>query len=118
MNTSFKEVYRFPLTVEEPYVYVRTADGYVAFNNLVGYEYADVDYLYDLVAAINGEKRGVYDASMENGRIVVDGKRVLLARGWGRLIGSGALNLPADVAARIQDEFVDYCVKQLKKDLI
>ena len=33
MNADFKELYRFPLMVEEPYVYVRTANRYVAFNN-------------------------------------------------------------------------------------
>ena len=118
MNTELKEVYRFPLMVEEPYVYVRTASRYVAFNNLIGSNEKDLEYLSDLVAAINGEKPGVYDASVELGRIVIDGKRVLLARGWGRLIGSGALNLPLDVAAKIQDEFVEYCVKQLRRDLV
>ena len=117
MNTDFKEMYRFPLMVEEPYIYVRTASRHVAFNNLIGNKEADLEYLSDLIAAINGEKPGVYDASVEFGRIVIDGKRVLLARGWGRLIGSGALNLPLDVAAKIQDEFVEFCVKQLRRDL-
>lgn len=117
MNADFKEMYHFPLMVEEPYAYVWTANRYVAFNNLIGNKESDLEYLSDLVAAINGEKPGVYDAFAEFGRIVIDGKRVLLARGWGRLIGSGALNLPLDVAAKIQDEFVDYCVKQLRRDL-
>lgn len=99
-------------------MYVRTANKYVAFNNLIGDKQSDVEYLSDLIAAINGEKPGVYDASIDRGRIVVDGKRVLLARGWGMLIGRGALNLPPDVAARIQDEFIEYCVKQLRRNLL
>lgn len=117
-SMDFRDVYRFPLKVGEPYVYVRTANRYVAFNNLIGDKESNLAYLSDLIAAINGEKPGVYNASIERGRIVVDGKRVLLARGWGMLIGRGALNLPPDVAARIQDEFIEYCVRQLRRNLL
>lgn len=99
-------------------MYVWTANRYVAFNNLIGGKESDLAYLSDLIAAINGEKPGVYDASIDRGIIVVDGKRVLHVRGWGMLIGRGALNLPPDVAARFQDEFVEYCVRQLRRNLL
>jgi hypothetical protein len=117
MKKNFKDIYKLPLSVCNSHVYVWTENGVMAFNNLVGFEESDVAYLNSLVAAINGDESGVYNAEAKGGRILVNGKKVLLARGWGHLTGGGALNLPADVAAKMQDDFIAFCVSQLRRDL-
>lgn len=117
MKKNFKDIYKLPLSVCDSHVYVWTENGVMAFNNLVGFEESDVEYLNNLVAAINGETPGVYNAEAKDGRIFVDGEKVLLARGWGYLTGGGALNLPSDVAAKMQDDFIAFCVLQLRRDL-
>ena len=117
MKKNFKDIYKLPLRVCDSYVYIWTDNGVMAFNNLVGFDKPEKEYLNDLVAAINGEKPGVYDAVAGGGRILVNGKMVLLARGWGHLTGGGALNLPPDVAEKIQDDFIAFCVSQLRRDL-
>ena len=117
MKKNFKDIYKLPLNVCESYVYVWTENGVMAFNNLVGFEVPDIAYLNNLVAAINGEALGVFNAEAKDGRILVDGKKVLLARGWGHLTGGGALNLPTEVAAKVQDDFIAFCVSQLRRDL-
>lgn len=38
---------------------------------------------------------------------------LLRIRGWGMLTGVGGYNLDTDVAAKIQDDFAEYCVKIL-----
>ncbi len=43
-----------------------------------------------------------------------DGKCAFIVRGWGHLVGGGALRLPVEKAAQIQDEFCDFILSQLK----
>jgi hypothetical protein len=57
----------------------------------------------------NVEKVGIH--------IKIDGKKILLTRGWGHLTGIGALNLPTDIAAKVQDDFIDWTVSKLKGDI-
>jgi len=40
---------------------------------------------------------------------------VIDVRGWGWLTGAGALNIPADKAAQIQDQFGDWIAETLTK---
>lgn len=40
-------------------------------------------------------------------------KPVILIRGWGNLTGTGAHNLDADIAAKIQDTFAEWIVSNL-----
>lgn len=117
MKKNFKDTYKLPLSVCDSYVYVWTDNGVMAFNNLVGFEESEIAYLNSLVAAINGDEPGVHNAEAKGGRILVDGKKVLLARGWGHLTGGGALNLLSDEAAKMQDDFIAFCVSQLRRDL-
>lgn len=114
---NFKDIYKLPLSVCDSHVYVWTENGVMAFNNLVGFKESDVAYLNRLVSSINGDAPGVYNAEAKGGRILVDGKKVLLTRGWGYLKAIGALNIPTDVAAKMQDEFIAFCVSQLRRDL-
>lgn len=42
-----------------------------------------------------------------------DGKFHFLVRGWGYLTGCGGLNLPKDLAAKMQDGFIEYILDRL-----
>ena len=41
--------------------------------------------------------------------------KIMLVRGWGYLIGTGGLNLSAEEAAKIQDDFGNWIVETLSK---
>ena len=71
----------------------------------------------DIISLVNGEKKGSVEGTVsydkDEGTIKVDGKILLLVRGWGHLTGGGALNLPPDKAAEIQDAFAEHIVNKL-----
>lgn len=51
-----------------------------------------------------------------DGQYICDGHSPLLCvRGWGCLTGTGGLNLPADEARRIQDDFVRWAALELQE---
>lgn len=114
---TFKDYYKFPLEMDP--VYVRTADGQMAFNWLC----PDNEILrQDVLDKINGDEHlGMTQRtwSVQPGRlgrvICCDDVPVLLPRGWGMLRGIGGYNLDEETAARIQDEFIEYVVEQLNK---
>ena len=108
----FKKYYKLPLKLDNCGVYVYTNDNKMAFTNVTTVLAAN-----DLVNAINGVSEGKYKASANDGFITVDGKNVLLARGWGMLTGKGANNLEPHKAAYIQDQFINYCINQLRRNL-
>ena len=116
--TDFKEAYRFPLRVDKEYgVYVFTDNGKICFNNLYGSSDTAMLVVARLIDCINGNYPGVFEANVEDGTIFIEGEKVFLVRGWGHLIGFGGLGLSEREAMRIQDEFANYCVKQLGRDL-
>ena len=62
---------------------------------------------------IHGCSKKFKREEFEDGYIVIDGYKCLLVRGWGMLTGIGAYNLKIDYAAKIQDEFANWCVNKL-----
>lgn len=113
----FNEAYKFPLQIDPDTWYVWTADHTMAFN----YFFDNPSYINQLIRKINGETVPELEYSkpfsITNSLNILDkfGNMVLFARGWGHLIGSGALNLDAKEAAKIQNDFLEYCVNQLNK---
>lgn len=47
--------------------------------------------------------------------ILINGSPALLVRGWGRLIGCGGLKLEPSEAVKIQKDFIEWSIQQLKK---
>lgn len=45
--------------------------------------------------------------------ILLDGKPYIVIRGWWYLTGGGGLNLPAEEAGAIQDEFAQFVISRL-----
>lgn len=110
---TFKEVFEPPFRLDpggyRVYIWCKTG---MAFNLLNASEGERI------VALLNGEE-GVqpFDAIDSNGRdIITNGYAPLLKiRGWGRL--TGTLGLDVDEALKIQNDFKEWAMKQLKKEL-
>lgn len=70
-----------------------------------------------IIDIINGECPTDYEAKWTAGDDVTEiyykGKFQFLVRGWGRLTGCGGLNLPEDLAAKMQDGFITYILNKL-----
>ena len=70
-----------------------------------------------IIALLNGDEAVPFlHVESEGDYIVINGSPALLVRGWGQLSGCGALNLEASKAKAIQKDFLEWTVKQLKKD--
>ena len=92
-------------------VYVWCKSG-IAFNLLNASEGERI------VALLNGEEgvKPFNDINSDNRDTIKNGYApLLLVRGWGRL--TGTLGLDVDEALKIQKEFKEWAMKQLKKEL-
>lgn len=70
-----------------------------------------------IIALLNGEENTPFkNVVSDNDYIIINGKPSLLVRGWGRLIGGGGLRLSTQTAKKIQNDFIQWTIKQLKKD--
>lgn len=118
-------------TFKEIFLPLRNSHGLVfgpSYNR--AFDFA-IPFLYDngffipeeqqnaIVAKINGENsiitRDITDFKYENSIIYFKDKVFIVIRGWGHLTGIGGLHLPEQEAAKIQDDFANYIVKQLTK---
>ena len=128
---TWKDVYKFPLHNEDycPFM-VMTADGERAFDfEWPAWEnYDKTDRVSDetqtkIISKLNGENviiEDFYNFSYNNAGDIYayssktnKNKHIMMIRGWGYLTGCGALNLPNEVAAKIQDDFGQYIVETL-----
>ena len=70
-----------------------------------------------MIALLNGDDVTPFrKVESDNDYIIINGKPALLVRGWGRLIGGGGLRLSTQAAKKIQNDFIQWTIKQLKKD--
>lgn len=109
---TFKEVYKLPLRDDFSMCYIWSANHVMTFNKLID----NSEIIKEILAILNGEstKKVKADVTYEEGYIKIDGHPILLLRGWGYLTGCGALNLPEEKAAKIQDDFANWVVNKLK----
>jgi hypothetical protein len=118
---TFKEVYKFPLKVDEYCPIITwTADKQRAFDWCVD---ISLEKQQELIDIINGTKQYQFkykfyreDIEIYSENPIFKGEPVLLIRGWGYLTGVGGLHLSQEEAIKIQDEFGDYIVEQLNKN--
>jgi hypothetical protein len=119
---TFKDVYKFPLKVDEYCdIITWTADKQRAFDWCVN---ISPEKQQELIDVLNGTKQFQFKYKFYREGIeihsenpIFKGKPVLLIRGWGYLTGIGGLHLPQEEAIKIQDDFGDYIVEQLNKNL-
>lgn len=70
-----------------------------------------------IIALLNGDDAPSFDnVKVDDRYVIIDDSPALLVRGWGRLTGCGALRLEPSKAVKIQNDFLQWTLKQLKKD--
>ncbi len=74
-----------------------------------------------VVEALNSKERVPNKARLtvsptDNGMILNQGHPFIRIRGWGNLTGIGAHNLPAEEAAKIQDNLRDWIIYKLTSE--
>ena len=105
-------------------MYAWDADGHTALNfyTLIYDKNGDItpsekERINHILAIINGECPTDYEAKWTVGNNVTEiyykGEFQFLVRGWGYLTGCGGLNLPEDLAAKMQDGFIAYILDKL-----
>ena len=121
---NWTECYKLPLHLDDYGSYAWDADGNMALSafdlvydehgNLATGEEQRISHIIDI---INGECPTDYEAKWTAGDDVTEiyykGEFQFLVRGWGHLTGCGGLNLPEDLAAKMQDGFIAYILDKL-----
>ena len=123
--SNWTECYKLPLHSDDEYcMYAWDADGHTALNfynslcdETVDFISGEKERINHIIDIINGECPTDYEAKWTVGDDVTEiyykGKFQFLVRGWGYLTGCGGLNLPEDLAAKMQDEFIAYILDKL-----
>lgn len=117
----WQDCYKLPLKVDDYCTIITwTADNQRAFdwcynvrpgkqkeliNAINGIEYPKFQYKF--------YRKGIEICSTNP---IIDGP-ILRIRGWGYLTGTGGLHLSEEEAIKIQDEFGDYIIEQLNKNI-
>lgn len=122
---NWTECYTLPLHLDDYCLYAWDVDGNMALSafNLVYDENGDFasgekERINHIIDIINGKCPTDYEAKWTTGddntvEIYYDGKFQFLVRGWGYLTGCGGLNLPEDLAEKMQDGFIEYILDKL-----
>lgn len=122
---NWTECYTLPLHSDDEYcLYAWDVDGNMALSSfdLVYDENGDFasgekERINHIIDIINGKCLTDYETKWTTGddvtEIYYDGKFQFLVRGWGYLTGCGGLNLPKDLAAKMQDGFIAYILGKL-----
>lgn len=127
MMENFKNYFQFPLHMLQDWgIKVFTANNKMAFDWMLNIPH---ETKTKIVSIINGETtltpKVKKEWRHENGILVckfLEGENggneynVMRIRGWGMLTGVGGYNLPPEEAAKIQDDFANYCVTMLNKN--
>jgi hypothetical protein len=121
----FKEYFKFPLKMWEHLdIKVFTEDNKMAFDWLINIPRATKE---KFIARINGtltepykirktfyhKNDGIVYGRIEEGPDAGQEVKLFRMRGWGMLTGVGGYNLDAEVAAQMQDDFMNYCIEML-----
>lgn len=109
----WSDVYSLPLEMDRCCSWVFDSGRNFVFQFLTDNE----DACKLMLSAINGDRnlmnKELSFAHDEGFISTNDGLKVILIRGWGNLTGTGAMNLPYDEAANIQDTFAEFIVERL-----
>ena len=106
---NWKDVYQLPLKYDGyNYAWAENGTMTLMFDGLKENERKQI------VSAINGESEFcVKGLTFDGCEFYVDREYVFCVRGWGRLTGTGGLNLGTKKAEKIQDEFIKFIANTL-----
>lgn len=110
-QVSWEQVWELPLRLDEhSTVYAWSNNGVMALT----FATDDRSLVKGIVDRINGKDAEISRNWERCGTtFYCDGKVAFIVRGWGHLVGGGALALPMKEAARIQDEFCGFLLRRL-----
>ena len=114
----WKNIWQLPLHKDKHSDYVWSSNGNMALSSFKEeWEYDD-EMINKIVLIINGETPSDFlpKWKAEGCDILYQDEYAFCVRGWGHLTGSGALHLPEDTAAIIQDGFISYIVDKLNNN--
>lgn len=122
---NWTDCYKMPLHLDKYGVFAWDAEGNMALSDF-NYKYdergnflpGEWERIKHIIDVINGNCPSDFNSEwklsdIESCAINYNGEYQFLVRGWGHLTGCGGLNLPEDLAAKIQDEFIDYIINRL-----
>ena len=118
------ECYRLPLHLDDYCVFAWDADGGMALSSFQlkydeegNYLQGERERIKHIIDVINGDCSSDFESewklSDDPCKITYKGEYQFLVRGWGHLIGCGALNLPTKLAGEMQDGFINYILDRL-----
>lgn len=110
-NVKWEDIYQLPLSVDKVSNYVWAKNGTMAlmFNHDVNTK--DRQKIVDSIN--NKDRHKILGLKINNGDFYIDKKYIFCVRGWGNLVGRGALNLHLNEAEKIQDNFIQYVHSKL-----
>ena len=121
----WRDCYKLPLHLDEYRVYARDADDNAAlgdfnlkYDEKGNYLPGERERINHIVDVINGDCSSNFDSdwgiSNDNPcKITYKGEYQFSVRGWGHLKDRCSLNLPAKLAAKMQDGFINYIIDKL-----
>ena len=121
----WRDCYKLPLHLDEYRVYARDADDNAAlgdfnlkYDERGNYLPGERERINHIVDVINGDCSSNFDSdwgiSNDNPcKITYKGEYQFSVRGWGHLKDRSSLNLPAKLAAEMQDGFINYIIDKL-----
>lgn len=126
MKEEFRDYYSFPLKVDTYGSKVWDSKGRNAFDFTMQFLHKEpianisVENRGKIVKIINGDSIKIendFNFTIDGGLIRLNGKPLLMIRGWGMLTGIGGFNLEREKACEIQDQFRDYVLDKLQNSL-
>ena len=126
-NINFKNYFKFPLKMWTDFdLKVFTDDNQMAFDWLINTSRDSKQKLVDKINGVNNtpyqvakkfwHDKGIIYCKLLSGDNAGKEFKLCRIRGWGHLIGIGGYNLDGETAARIQNDFAEYCVKMLNNN--
>ena len=109
----WNDVYKLPLHADCCCSYAWTPDETMVLDFELD---VDMKVREEIIAIINKEKESSTKGKWHVEDAIdffLDDVYMFCVRGWGHLTGTGAMHLPEESAARIQDEFVKYILDRL-----
>lgn len=122
----WRDCYELPLHIDNYCVYASDknhtpslSNFNIRFDDHGNFVEGEVERIKKIISIINGEIESDFDSDWsvdedEPAQINYKGGHQFLVRGWGHLTGIGnAMNLPVEIAEKMQDGFISYIINRL-----
>lgn len=122
---NWDKIYKLPLRQDSSGIEVYDANGSFVFQFGSGISTAKLsaESKRKIIETLNGSEEHTFKSEVfsDSGYIITnnwDTQVIITIRGWGNLTGTGGYNLPAAVAASVQDTFTEWIIETLNKRVL